>query len=205
MSEESTSCVLWSHSKWSRDQFVSMVVLRSWDTRTTNSSQSQVSRKFSTKNRSYLHNWIESDLRVTCECLKLVVRHSCEQQQILKGIMVSSWLCVTLTSDARVSHNQHNPVNQSRSPTGRGENCEAYHKSLHDPRPLIFGCTTSIKPQKPGKPTCDAGTSVSRLTPIFGLFQVVKRFCMECDRGFRNSLHDLLVTATDSPGCAGCA
>ena len=118
---------------------------------------------------------------MTCECSKLVVHHSCEQQHILKGIVVSSWLCVTLTSDARVSHN---PVNQSRPPIGRGENCEAYRKSLHDPRPLIFGCTTSIKPKKPGKPTCDARTSVSRLTPIFGLFQVVKRFCMECDRGF---------------------
>ena len=52
-------------------------------------------------------------------------------------------------------------VRQSRSPTGRGENCEAYRKSLHDPRPLIFGSTTSIKPQKPAKPTCDARTSVS--------------------------------------------
>ena len=72
-----------------------------------------------------------TDLRVTCECLKLVVRHFCEQQQILKGIMVSSWLCATLTSDAKVSHNQHNPVNQSQSLTGRGENCEAYRKSLH--------------------------------------------------------------------------
>ena len=79
------------------------------------------------------------------------------------------------------------PVNQSRSPIGRGENCEAYRKSLHDLQPLIFGCTTSIKPQKPGKPTCDARTSVSRLTPIFGLFQVVKRFCIECDRGFTES------------------
>ena len=82
-----------------------------------------------------------------------------------------------------MSHNKHNPVNQSRSPIGRRENCVAYRKSLHDPQPLIFGCTTSIKPQKPGKPTCDAHTSVLRLTRIFGLFQVVKRFCMECDRG----------------------
>ena len=111
-----------------------------------------------------------TDLRVTYECLKLVVRHSCEQQHIPKGIMVSSWLCVTLTSDARVSHNQHNPMNQLRSPIGRGENCEAYRKSLHDSRPLIFGCRAPIKAQKPGKPTCKACTSVSRLTPIFGLF-----------------------------------
>ena len=87
------------------------------------------------------------DLRVTCGCLTFVVRHSYKQQHILRGIVVSSWLYVTLTSDARVSHNQHNPVNQSWSPIGRGENCEAYRKSLHDPRPLIFGCTTSIKPQ----------------------------------------------------------
>ena len=109
--------------------------------------------------------------QLTCVCLKLVVRHSFEQQHILKGIVVSSWLCVT--SDARVSHN---PVNQSWSPIGCGENCEAYRKSLHVPRPLIYGCTTSIKPQKPEKPTCDARTSVSRLTPMFDLFQVVKTF-----------------------------
>ena len=110
-----------------------------------------------------------TDLRVTCDCLKLVVRHSCEQQHILKVIMVSSWLCVTLTSDARVLHNQHNPVNQSWSPIGHGENCEAYRKPLDDPQPRIFGCTNSIKPQKHGKPTCDARTSVSLLTPIFFL------------------------------------
>ena len=50
---------------------------------------------------------------------------------------------------SRVTHNQQNPRASVRSPTGRGENCEAYRKSLHDPQPLIFGCTTSIKPQKP--------------------------------------------------------
>ena len=153
--------------------------------RETLAQPTQVSRKSVASSVPKTSVTRTTDLRVTCECLKLVVRHSCEQQHILKGIVVTSWLCVTLTSDARVSHNQHNPVNQSRSPIGRGENCEAYRKSLHDPRPLIFGCSTSIKPQKSGKPTCDARTSVSPLTPIFGLFQVVKRFCMECDRGLR--------------------
>ena len=42
-------------------------------------------------------------------------------------------------------HGQSLTSTKSQSSMGRGENCEAYRKSLHDPRPLIFGGTTFVQ------------------------------------------------------------
>ena len=119
-----------------------------WDTRTTKASQSQVSLKPVSSSVPKSGVACTTDLRVTCECLDGVSSSLCVT--FVNSSTYSNELCfqVGCVSLSRVTQERRTtPVSVSRSLIGRGENCKAYRKSLRDPRPLIFGCTTSIKLQ----------------------------------------------------------
>ena len=130
-----------------------------------------------------------------CDTLASLVRVTYDQLE-----SVSSWLCVTFVNISTYSNElrfqvgcgcwfqagttSSTPLSQSWSPIGHVENCEAHRKSLHNLRPLISGCTTSIKTLKTKVRRC---MTVSRLTPIFGIFHVL----CGIRPGLKSSDHDM--------------